>query len=123
MPRVKGVLADILKNEIEKLTSKADALIDLVTAMSPKTQVEAEPKLVAWPDVNCGASKHEPDAVCTFKHALVRNADDAKCAGVGAFAAVRVSDLGGSQRRLDLQDDGCVAAQVGGHSTGLCLRC
>jgi hypothetical protein len=45
MPRVKGVLADILKNEIEKLTSKADALIDLVTAMSPKTQVEAEPKL------------------------------------------------------------------------------
>jgi hypothetical protein len=39
------------------------------------------------------------------------------------LAAIRLFDVGGSQGRIDFQDDGRFASQVGGYSAGLRPRC
>jgi hypothetical protein len=40
-----------------------------------------------------------------------------------SLAAVRLPDIGGGQRRVNFQDDGCISTQVGRHAKGLCPRC
>ena len=40
-----------------------------------------------------------------------------------SFTAGWLSDIRGGQRRVNLQDDGCVSPQVGGDVAGICPRC